>query len=44
MHVTSIEEIINALEIVSEAGFHRVSFLSLIDEKRLTITLTKRIL
>ncbi len=45
MHLTSIEEIRNTLEIVSEAGFHKASLLSLIDEKRINynpdILLTK---
>ncbi|MEM3659311.1 MAG: amidohydrolase family protein [Thermoproteota archaeon] len=34
MHVTSIQEINNVLEIVSDAGFHRASLLSIIDDKR----------
>ncbi|MBO3842128.1 MAG: amidohydrolase family protein [Candidatus Brockarchaeota archaeon] len=34
MHVTSIQETGNLLEIVSEAGFHRTSLLSIIDDKR----------
>jgi len=35
LHLTSYEDISNLLEIVSEAGFHRVSALSIIDEKRI---------
>lgn len=35
MHITSIEEITNVLEIISKAGFHRVSLLSMINEKRI---------
>jgi len=34
MHVASIMNTNNLLEIVSEAGFHRASLLSMIDEKR----------
>ncbi|MEM2051183.1 MAG: amidohydrolase family protein [Thermoproteota archaeon] len=34
MHVTSIQEIGNVLEIVSDAGFHRASLLSIVDDKR----------
>jgi len=34
MHVTSIRDVDNVLEIVSEAGFHRASLLSIIDDKR----------
>lgn len=34
MHFTGIGEVSNMLEIISEAGFHRASLLSLIDEKR----------
>lgn len=35
MHITSIEETANVLEIVSKTGFHRVSLLSMINEKRI---------